>query len=92
MATKMAEELTSMPGWETIMAAGHYQNETIMSDSSKRTEPGSWRREAKGSILCDRNITVSKPDKELGRSYISGNMSVFRDYSSLTGDELEGHR
>ncbi len=36
-----------------------------------------------------KNVSISKPDKELRRSYISSNMSVFYDYESLSGDELQ---
>lgn len=36
-----------------------------------------------------KNVSISKPNKELRRSYISSNMSVFYDYESLSGDELQ---
>lgn len=36
-----------------------------------------------------KNVSISKPNKELRRSYISSNMSVFFDYESLSGDELQ---
>ena len=36
-----------------------------------------------------KNESISKPNKELRRSYISSNMSVFYDYESLSGDELQ---
>lgn len=36
-----------------------------------------------------KNVSISKPDKELRKSYISSNMSVFYDYESLSGDELQ---
>ncbi len=36
-----------------------------------------------------KNVSISKPDRELRRSYISNNMSVFYDYESLSGDELQ---
>ena len=36
-----------------------------------------------------KNVSILKPNKELRRSYISSNMSVFYDYESLSGDELQ---
>lgn len=36
-----------------------------------------------------KNVVVTKPDKEVRKSYITGNMSVFFDYESLTGSELQ---
>lgn len=36
-----------------------------------------------------KNVSISKPNKELRRSYISSNMSVFYDNESLSGDELQ---
>lgn len=36
-----------------------------------------------------KNVSISKPTKELRRCYISSNMSVFYDYDTLTGDELQ---
>lgn len=36
-----------------------------------------------------KSVTVTKPDKELRKSYISSNMSVFYDAETLSGDELK---
>lgn len=36
-----------------------------------------------------KNVSITKPSKELRKSYISSNMSVFFDYNQLNGDELK---
>lgn len=36
-----------------------------------------------------KNVSITKPNKELRKSYVSSNMSVFYDYDDLTGDELK---
>lgn len=36
-----------------------------------------------------KNVTITKPDKELRKNFISSNMSAFYDIEELTGEELE---